>query len=98
MRIDFHSAAIADIEESRDWYAQHSLIAVRGFELALSDALSRISFDPQSFSTVDARHRTCSLFRYPFQLIFESTTDRILVIAVAHAKRMPGYWSERGEN
>ncbi len=33
--------------------------------------------------------------RFPYSIIFRVDSDRIYVIAVAHAKRRPGYWKDR---
>jgi hypothetical protein len=33
--------------------------------------------------------------RYPYQIIYREETEGLVVIAVAHAKRSPQYWSKR---
>jgi len=35
--------------------------------------------------------------RFPFSLyyVFEKDLDKIIIIAVAHQKRKPGYWKQR---
>ena len=32
---------------------------------------------------------------FPYSVIFQEKSDIILVVAVAHAKRRPGYWQTR---
>jgi hypothetical protein len=32
---------------------------------------------------------------FPYSVIFQLEDDIILVVAVAHAKRRPGYWRKR---
>lgn len=39
--------------------------------------------------------RRALLRRFPFSLIYSEQPDAILVVAVAHQKRRPGYWRER---
>ena len=39
--------------------------------------------------------RRALLHRFPFSLIYSVETDEILVVAVAHQKRRPGYWRDR---
>jgi len=41
--------------------------------------------------------RQVLLHRFPFSLIYSTETDAILVIAVAHQRRRPGYWKDRSE-
>ncbi len=95
MRIDFHPAATAELEVSADWYAERSETAACGFALAVDAALNKVSHDPNRFARVDSRHRSCSLERYPFQVIFRHDGTRIYVIAIAHTARRPGYWRNR---
>ncbi len=35
------------------------------------------------------------LQRFPYVIFFETEADRVVVWAVAHAKRRPGYWVAR---
>ena len=35
------------------------------------------------------------LERFPYTVIFEVLADRVLVLAVAHARRRPNYWKRR---
>jgi hypothetical protein len=44
---------------------------------------------------IDKKFR-CAVFRkYPFSLIYTVQEARILVVAVAHQRRLPGYWRDR---
>ncbi len=44
-------------------------------------------------STVNIRR--CTLQRFPYILIFESSPQETVVLAVAHTSRRPNYWSGR---
>jgi plasmid stabilization system protein ParE len=33
--------------------------------------------------------------RFPYQVVYRLTTTEIVIIAVAHTKRRPGYWKSR---
>jgi len=39
--------------------------------------------------------RRCRLRRFPYGLIYHADEVGVLLIAVAHTHRRPGYWSER---
>jgi len=44
----------------------------------------------------DDRHRFYLLKQYPFQVIYrQAPEEQLLIAAVAHTSRRPGYWSER---
>ena len=95
MRVDFHPEATAELEDSADWYAERSEDAACRFLRSVDDALAKIASHPDQYAKVDDRHRACSLDRFPFQLIYRNDVSRLYVIAIAHAKRRPGYWKMR---
>ena len=95
VRISFHPEATAELEASADWFAQRSPTAARDFCVAVDLALASIEADPERFVRIDARHRACNVQRFPFQIVFRHDEDRVHVVAVAHAKRRPGYWRDR---
>jgi len=74
---------------------QRSAIAAERFEKAVDDALRSIGENPKHFATVKPNHRGCRLERFPFRVIYRIEAHRILVVAIAHAKRRPGYWKNR---
>ena len=39
--------------------------------------------------------RRVVLNRYPFSVVFRERLHDIQIIAIAHAKRRPGYWAKR---
>jgi toxin ParE1/3/4 len=44
--------------------------------------------------TVHGKRRVL-MRRFPFALIYAVVDDEVRILAVAHASRRPGYWSER---
>ena len=95
MQVDFHPAATEELEMSAAWYAQRSLDAARGFAIEVDAALKKVQCDPLRFPHIDHRHQACGIERYPFQIVFRHDGAKIYVVAIAHAKRRPNYWSER---
>lgn len=43
----------------------------------------------------DGVHRRFALRRFPFAVIYRVTESAIEVVALAHRRRQPGYWSVR---
>ncbi len=95
MPVDFHPDANAELESSANWYAKQSAAAARDFIVAVDVAVETVVSDPNRFAFVDERHQSCSVAKFPFQVVFRQSSNLILVIAVAHAKRRPGYWRVR---
>ena len=40
-------------------------------------------------------HRACPVKRFPFRIVYRVVEGSVLVVAIAHAKRRPGYWKNR---
>jgi plasmid stabilization system protein ParE len=72
-----------------------------GFQLAirfldeLSKAVKNIHAAPNRYAVYFNDSRRKNLNRFPYAIIFRSSADEILIQAVAHASRRPGYWSKR---
>jgi plasmid stabilization system protein ParE len=43
----------------------------------------------------DGRTRRLMVHRFPYQVVYSVATDKIVIVAVAHLKRRPGYWERR---
>jgi len=85
-----------DYLASLRWYADRSKRAAEGFEAEFERALEAIAANPDRYPSCDDRHRYYLLKRYPFQVICRrAPEDRLLIVAVAHTSRRPGYWLSR---
>jgi plasmid stabilization system protein ParE len=93
--VDFLPGARLDFDASFDWYAARSSMAAERFSNAVEAAVARISQYPEQFAGIDTRHRECIVKRFPFRIVFRVEANRIVVVAVAHAKRRPNYWAGR---
>lgn len=93
--IEYLGGARADFDESFDWYAKRSVGAAIGFASAADEAIDRIVADPGRFPFTFGGCRYCSVNRYPFRIVFRDEPNRLVVVAIAHAKRRPGYWHGR---
>ncbi|QDV31314.1 Plasmid stabilization system protein [Planctopirus ephydatiae] len=89
------SAAAKDFTESLCWYAERSTALATDFESEFDAAIQRIAESPELFPAFDERHRYLQLRRFPFLIIYRIIGTIIIVIAVAHTARSPGFWDER---
>jgi plasmid stabilization system protein ParE len=80
----------------RDWYAERSPLAARGFLLELSDAVDAAIANPRGYPLGrGTTHRYVFPGKYPFTLVYRIVGDEIEIVAVAHHKRHPSYWLSR---
>ena len=92
--------AIDELVQAAVWYrAQRP-----GLESEFLDEIGRvlplIESSPASFPRLldmpaDLVIRRALLPRFPYALIFIDLDEHVRVLAVAHAKRRPGYWLDR---
>lgn len=93
----FHRLAAREYRLARDWYTSRSAGVGERFTIAVGDAVARIEQSPKSLAHLIGPYRWARVRGFPYLLVFrEQSPERILVVAVAHAHRRPGYWRRRG--
>jgi len=65
------------------------------FLAVIDTALSTIVEAPHRWTRVDGRHHRYILERFPFSIFYRFDDSEVVVVAVAHHKRRPGYWTRR---
>jgi plasmid stabilization system protein ParE len=60
-------------------------------------ALDMVSSSPHSGAPFEGSMRRLLLQRFPYSIIYQAEEETILVVAVAHQRRRPGYWKDRLE-
>jgi len=58
-------------------------------------AASAIERAPSTWPTYDHDTRRFLLRRFPYSVIYRVEPSRIVIVAIAHGRRRPGYWKER---
>ncbi len=93
--LEFTVGAREEFDAAFDWYAERSRGAAIGFATEIDIAIDSILADPMRFARTYADCRHFRLKRYPYCVVYFSEGATITVIAIAHAKRRPGYWRSR---
>jgi len=76
-------------------YAERSIPVSRRFRDELLWAFSRAASSPGRYPSYLHGTRRVLLKKFPYFVVFFDWQDEVFVVAVAHAKRRPGYWSKR---
>ena len=91
-----HGDAKAEWDEAADYYRACAPGLARAFVAQVSESLDRIARTPRASPTyMQTRARKCLVARFPYMVFFVEFEDLIWVVAIAHARREPGYWRER---
>jgi plasmid stabilization system protein ParE len=89
--------AASELREAVAWYERRR--SGLGAELldAVSQSIEHITATPQAGTpeSADRNTRRVLIPRVPYQLVYHLRPDEIVVVAVAHLKRRPGYWKSR---
>ena len=93
--VKFHADARAEVLEAHRWYWERSEGAGDAFLLELDLALDEISKAPETWPRDLQGTRRFLLHRFPYVIVYRRRRSGIQIIAVAHAKRRPGYWQVR---
>jgi len=93
--LDYHPKAQSEIDSAHGWYRLQSSQACDGFFEELIPALDNIASHPNLCPRYLLGTQRLILTRYPFSVVFRERLHDIQIIAVAHAKRRPGYWANR---
>jgi plasmid stabilization system protein ParE len=103
VRVELHPDARAELRSAALWYDEQREGLGTEFLTEVASALDRISRAPESsppWTGLDDRApaiRRHTMHRFPYVVAFEQHQERVLVLAIAHAKRRPLYWLTRAE-
>lgn len=91
----FHPEAEAEANAAFEHYWTKSAGAAFGFFEELREAYRGLQVCPQICPPYLHGTRCKLLERFPFSVVFRERLHDIQIVAVAHAKRRPGYWAKR---
>jgi len=96
LSVIFHRLAAREYRLARDWYRERSAEVAERFCVAVDRAITRIATDRDEFPILTGQYRYVRVGRFPYVLVFRPMDqESIMVVAVAHTSRRPGYWQRR---
>ena len=95
--ITFLSDAEEEMNVSAHYYNQQASGLGLDFLEEIEHSLNFIKENPERCPIYDEGIRKYNTRRFPFSIyyVYEKDEDKVLIIAVAHQKRRPGYWKQR---
>jgi hypothetical protein len=101
VRIDLHPEAGAEVRGAALWYEERRPGWGDRFVERVNDVLRRLEDTPALYPIWPGTEaavvpiRKAVLEQFPYLVAFEIHPERVLILAVAHAKRQPLYWLAR---
>jgi toxin ParE1/3/4 len=93
--VEYHPGARLDAVEAQDWYELHEEGLGRRFQAALAAAEAFVRRNPSLGRPHEFGTRKWPLKTFPYTLIYSEEPAAIVIVAVAHFARDPGYWTGR---
>ena len=93
--VEYLPGAQLDVEESAAWYEEQEPGVGDRFHAAVEMTEQKVRRNPQFGAPHRRTTRKRRVARFPHNLIYREEAERIVVIAVAHAKRREEYWDYR---
>ncbi|MFX0098781.1 MAG: type II toxin-antitoxin system RelE/ParE family toxin [Candidatus Hodarchaeota archaeon] len=84
-----------EIKEATSFYESRDDGLGLDFLSEVELAIKLIEESPKLCPILEGNLRRCLLKRFPFGILFYIEPERIVIVAVAHFSRKPGYWKER---
>ena len=95
MKIELRREAFEELADAVEWYERDYPGRGVRFRVAADRALASIAAGPESYPMRLGAH-ALPVARFPFVIFYVVVGEQtVRVLAVAHAKRRPGYWRER---
>jgi plasmid stabilization system protein ParE len=95
MRYEFHPEALEEYDEAGHYYAGKEPGLDLRFIISVENAIAAILKDPLGWRPLDEDVRRCLTRVFPYAILYTIEDDYILIVAVAHCSREPGYWKHR---
>ena len=95
MSVRLLDVARRELREAVDWYAAQAPGLGDAFLIEALRALDLIESYPDAWHPLTGDVRRCRFRRYPYGVVYTCVEHDVLVLAIAHLHRRPGYWRER---
>ncbi len=95
MRVAFHLDAVAEFEAAARFYADRVPGLDQRCVSAVEAGLAEIAREPTRWAVFTGDIRRHRVRVFPYAVLYTVEADSILVVAVMHCNREPGYWRNR---
>jgi len=87
---------LQEFQASASYYAERDPHLALRFVGAVEDTITRIIEAPTAWRVLhDSGIRRCRTRGFPYGVLYAVEADGILIVAVMHGSREPGYWTRR---
>ena len=97
MRYEFNPEALDEYEDAARYYAACQPGLELRFIACVESAFRQVSEAPMRWRIFEEDVRRCLVHVFQYAVLYSIESDYVLIIAVMHFSREPGYWRHRVE-
>ena len=83
-----------DLRDAFSWYESHKPGLGHDFKNCVEDVLSILTRTPNIYPTVHKQIKRAFIKRFPFGIFYIVEKNKIIILAVLHARRDPENWKK----
>jgi plasmid stabilization system protein ParE len=95
MTVRLLEPAEIELAEAFDYYESQSRGLGDRFRAHVRAAVDRIIAHPLAWRRITSNIRKCRVQQFPYAIVYTVEDDAILIVAIMHLARRPGYWRDR---
>lgn len=95
MRVEFHPEALAEFRAAAEYYETQQTGLGERFANAVETVVAHVVAAPGSWRVIEDDIRRCLTKVFPYAVLYSIEPGYILIVAVMHCRREPGYWRSR---
>ena len=95
LSVVFRRIAKREFDDGISWYQDRREGLGQEFSIAVEQQLEKIALSPNKFACVRGDVRRAVLQRFPYSIHFIVEDERIVVLAIFHARRAPNQLEDR---
>lgn len=95
IRVHFHAEAERELDEAAVFYESRVPGLGKSLLAEVERTVRLLREYPDAGASTGGNRRRVVVDRFPYVMAYERKEDSIIILAIAHQKRRPGYWRER---
>ena len=95
MELSFLEEALGEYDAAVDYYIDNNEVVTRRFVAEFEFGVEAILANPSRWRKEGESARIYRMPNFPYSLIYRVVEEEVILIALAHHRRRPGYWQKR---
>jgi plasmid stabilization system protein ParE len=95
MKFRLHRAAEREVAEAIEYYDAQQAGVGADFAGEVARGIRQVLDHPNAWQRVERGLRRYRLHRFPYGLVYQVMGNELVIVAVMHLSRDPGYWVDR---